>query len=57
MKLYPQPLWFAFQLVHVLTLIVFAPQDKNAFAEILKKISKIQKTNGHNYVVLRDDKK
>ncbi|CAN6283522.1 unnamed protein product [Urochloa humidicola] len=33
------------------------PEDKNAFAEILKKISKIQKTNGHNYVVLRDDKK
>ncbi|XP_037460496.1 transcription initiation factor IIF subunit alpha-like isoform X1 [Triticum dicoccoides] len=32
-------------------------QDKNAFAEILKKISKIQKTNGHNYVVLREDKK
>uniref|UniRef100_C6JRY1 Transcription initiation factor IIF subunit alpha n=1 Tax=Sorghum bicolor TaxID=4558 RepID=C6JRY1_SORBI len=32
-------------------------EDKNAFAEILKKISKIQKTNGHNYVVLRDDKK
>ncbi|WVZ58352.1 hypothetical protein U9M48_008631, partial [Paspalum notatum var. saurae] len=25
------------------------PEDKNAFAEILKKISKIQKTNGHNY--------
>ncbi|KAK3157372.1 hypothetical protein QOZ80_2AG0120590 [Eleusine coracana subsp. coracana] len=33
------------------------PEDKNAFAEILKKISKIQKTNGHNYVVLREDKK
>lgn len=32
-------------------------QDKNAFADILKKISKIQKTNGHNYVVLREDKK
>jgi len=33
------------------------PEDKTAFAEILKKISKIQKTNGHNYVVLREDKK
>ncbi|GJM91721.1 hypothetical protein PR202_ga08127 [Eleusine coracana subsp. coracana] len=37
-------------------LLAVAP-DKNAFAEILKKISKIQKTNGHNYVVLREDKK
>ncbi|XP_058070786.1 transcription initiation factor IIF subunit alpha [Magnolia sinica] len=32
-----------------------APQDKTAFAEILRKISKIQKTNnGPSYVVLRD---
>ncbi|GMH15764.1 hypothetical protein Nepgr_017605 [Nepenthes gracilis] len=29
-------------------------EDKNAFAEILKRISKIQKTNGLNYVVLRE---
>ncbi|CAA6672362.1 unnamed protein product [Spirodela intermedia] len=29
-------------------------EDKKAFAEILKRISKIQKTNGANYVVLRD---
>ncbi|KAL9996834.1 putative transcription initiation factor IIF, alpha subunit [Helianthus debilis subsp. tardiflorus] len=29
-------------------------EDKNAFAEILRRISKIQKTNGANYVVLRD---
>lgn len=29
-------------------------QDKKAFAEILKVISKIQKTSGSNYVVLRD---
>lgn len=30
------------------------PADKNAFAEILRRISKIQKTNGSNFVVLRD---
>ncbi|EXB41552.1 Transcription initiation factor IIF subunit alpha [Morus notabilis] len=30
------------------------PADKNAFAEILRRISKIQKTNGSNYVVLRE---
>ncbi|XP_010270094.1 PREDICTED: transcription initiation factor IIF subunit alpha-like [Nelumbo nucifera] len=29
-------------------------EDKAAFAEILRRISKIQKTNGSNYVVLRD---
>ncbi|GAB4830775.1 hypothetical protein Ancab_004808 [Ancistrocladus abbreviatus] len=29
-------------------------EDKKAFAEILKRISKIQKTNGQNYVVLRE---
>ncbi|XP_078433060.1 transcription initiation factor IIF subunit alpha RAP74 [Wolffia australiana] len=29
-------------------------EDKKAFADILKRISKIQKTNGANYVVLRD---
>ncbi|KAJ4975928.1 hypothetical protein NE237_001034 [Protea cynaroides] len=29
-------------------------EDKTAFAEILRRISKIQKTNGPNYVVLRD---
>ncbi|KAI4295992.1 hypothetical protein L6164_035985 [Bauhinia variegata] len=29
-------------------------EDKQAFAEILKKISKIQKTNGSSYVILRD---
>nr|GEW55988.1 putative reverse transcriptase domain-containing protein [Tanacetum cinerariifolium] len=28
--------------------------DKGAFADILRKISKIQKTNGPSYVVLRD---
>lgn len=28
-------------------------EDKAAFADILKRISKIQKTNGQNYVVLR----
>ncbi|PKA56655.1 Transcription initiation factor IIF subunit alpha [Apostasia shenzhenica] len=28
-------------------------EDKAAFAEILRRISKIQKTNGQNYVVLR----
>jgi hypothetical protein len=28
-------------------------QDKQAFAEILKRISKIQKTNGSSYVILR----
>ncbi|KAB1221778.1 Transcription initiation factor IIF subunit alpha [Morella rubra] len=30
------------------------PEDKKAFADILRKISKIQRTNGSNYVVLRD---
>ncbi|XP_068642703.1 transcription initiation factor IIF subunit alpha-like [Aristolochia californica] len=29
-------------------------EDKKAFADILKRISKIQKTNGPSYVVLRD---
>ncbi|KAG9445312.1 hypothetical protein H6P81_016652 [Aristolochia fimbriata] len=29
-------------------------EDKNAFAEILKRISKVQKTNGGNFVVLRE---
>ncbi|KAK4764949.1 hypothetical protein SAY86_026039 [Trapa natans] len=29
-------------------------EDKDAFAEILRRISKIQKTNGSNYVVLRE---
>ncbi|PIM98218.1 hypothetical protein CDL12_29303 [Handroanthus impetiginosus] len=29
-------------------------QDKDAFAAILRRISKIQKTNGANYVVLRE---
>ncbi|KAM0942991.1 putative transcription factor C2H2 family [Dioscorea sansibarensis] len=29
-------------------------EDKSAFAEILRRISKIQKTNGHSYVVLRE---
>ncbi|GFZ02109.1 transcription initiation factor IIF subunit alpha RAP74 [Actinidia rufa] len=29
-------------------------EDKDAFAAILRRISKIQKTNGPNYVVLRD---
>ncbi|CAO2842457.1 unnamed protein product [Amaranthus hypochondriacus] len=29
------------------------PEDKKAFAEILKRISKIQKSNNKNYVVLR----
>lgn len=29
-------------------------EDKSAFADILRRISKIQKTNGHNYVVLRE---
>nr|KAJ0197417.1 hypothetical protein LSAT_V11C700347850 [Lactuca sativa] len=29
-------------------------EDKSAFAEILRRISKIQKTNGPSYVVLRD---
>ncbi|KAK8937913.1 Transcription initiation factor IIF subunit alpha [Platanthera guangdongensis] len=28
-------------------------QEKAAFADILKRISKIQKNNGQNYVVLR----
>eukprot|EP00262_Sarcandra_glabra_P001346 TRINITY_DN1140_c0_g1_i1.p1 TRINITY_DN1140_c0_g1~~TRINITY_DN1140_c0_g1_i1.p1 ORF type:complete len:541 (+),score=165.02 TRINITY_DN1140_c0_g1_i1:179-1801(+) len=31
-----------------------APEDKTAFAAILRRISKIQKTNGQSYVVLRD---
>lgn len=32
-----------------------SPEDKQAFAEILKRISKIQKTaNGSSYVILRD---
>ncbi|XP_062161501.1 transcription initiation factor IIF subunit alpha [Alnus glutinosa] len=31
-----------------------SPEDKKAFADILRKISKIQRTNGSNYVVLRD---
>ncbi|KAF8391632.1 hypothetical protein HHK36_023938 [Tetracentron sinense] len=31
-----------------------SPEDKASFAEILRRISKIQKTNGANYVVLRD---
>ncbi|KAL3693420.1 hypothetical protein R1sor_007071 [Riccia sorocarpa] len=30
-----------------------SPQDKSAFAAILKKISRIQKTDGANYIVLR----
>uniref|UniRef100_A0A6N2K1R0 Transcription initiation factor IIF subunit alpha n=1 Tax=Salix viminalis TaxID=40686 RepID=A0A6N2K1R0_SALVM len=30
------------------------PEDKKAFADILRRISKIQKTSGSNYVVLRD---
>lgn len=29
-------------------------QDKDAFAAILRRISKIQKTNGANFVVLRE---
>ncbi|KAK4771704.1 hypothetical protein SAY86_013479 [Trapa natans] len=29
-------------------------EDKDAFAEILRRISRIQKTNGSNYVVLRE---
>ncbi|CAL9147300.1 unnamed protein product [Musa hybrid cultivar] len=29
-------------------------EDKKAFADILRRISKIQKANGHNYIVLRD---
>lgn len=33
---------------------VYIVQDKKAFADILRKISKIQRTNGSNYVVLRD---
>ncbi|KAM6585625.1 hypothetical protein CsatB_012627 [Cannabis sativa] len=31
-----------------------SPEDKSAFAEILRRISKIQKTNGSNFVVLRE---
>ncbi|XP_057976608.1 transcription initiation factor IIF subunit alpha-like isoform X2 [Malania oleifera] len=31
-----------------------SPEDKKAFADILRRISKIQKTNGPNYVVLRE---
>ncbi|KAG6509518.1 hypothetical protein ZIOFF_027511 [Zingiber officinale] len=31
-----------------------APEDKKIFADILRRISKIQKVNGHNYVVIRD---
>ncbi|KAK3432159.1 hypothetical protein EUGRSUZ_E03951 [Eucalyptus grandis] len=31
-----------------------SPEDKNAFADILRRISKIQKTNGSSYVVLRE---
>ncbi|WVZ13344.1 hypothetical protein V8G54_017874 [Vigna mungo] len=30
------------------------PEDKKAFADILKRISKIQKTNTSSYVILRD---
>lgn len=30
------------------------PDDKSSFAAVLKKISRIQKTNGANFVVLRD---
>uniref|UniRef100_A0A6N2K0N7 Transcription initiation factor IIF subunit alpha n=1 Tax=Salix viminalis TaxID=40686 RepID=A0A6N2K0N7_SALVM len=30
------------------------PEDKKAFADILRRISKIQKTSGSNFVVLRD---
>ncbi|ESW26005.1 hypothetical protein PHAVU_003G083500 [Phaseolus vulgaris] len=30
------------------------PEDKKAFADILKRISKIQKTNASSYVILRD---
>jgi hypothetical protein len=29
-------------------------QDKNGFAAILRRISKIKKDNGSNFVVLRD---
>jgi len=32
-------------------------QDKDAFAAILKRICRLQKTNGPNYVVLSDQKK
>ena len=45
------------KVVWVLTVpacIYFSLQDKKAFADILRRISKIQKTNGHNYVVLRE---
>ncbi|OAY63241.1 Transcription initiation factor IIF subunit alpha [Ananas comosus] len=31
-------------------------EDKAAFADILRRISKIQKTNGHSYVILKDSK-
>ncbi|KAF7803826.1 Transcription initiation factor IIF subunit alpha [Senna tora] len=31
-----------------------SPEDKKAFADILKRISKIQKTNNTNYIILRD---
>lgn len=42
------------QLVGIFKPRLKTKEDKNAFADILKRISKIQKTNGLSYVVLRD---
>jgi hypothetical protein len=41
-------------LIKYIYIYIYIVQDKKAFADILRKISKIQRTNGSNYVVLRD---
>lgn len=42
-----------FKIINLASFFQFL-QDKNAFADILKRISKIQKINGSSYVVLKD---
>ena len=66
MKLFPSKIKENVSYTNVLTkwqlmMFFFSPpylnellQDKKAFADILRRISKIQKANGHNYIVLRE---
>lgn len=64
MKLFPSKIKAKVSYTNILTkwqlMIFFSPylnellQDKKAFADILRRISKIQKANGHNYIVLRE---
>lgn len=54
-KSYEMPAWMGILDVAFLSLKLLLMQDRTAFADILKRISKIQKTNGpSNYVVLRE---